>query len=115
MGESSPDKKQIRKEKENIKGKISNQYINNINQTFFNFNKENNDISNYSKLKKSYTNKNKKIKNKTINNYFPRDSLNRIENNNNISNIKYTLDESNLKNDFNHYYMKMIREIIIFL
>ena len=30
---------------------------------------------------------------------MPRDSLNRIEKNN-ISNIKYTLDESNLKNDF---------------
>ena len=99
INESSPDKKQIRKEKENIKRKISNQYINNINQTFFNFNNENKDISNYSKLKESYMSKNKKIKNKTINNYYPRDSLNRTEKNN-ITNIKYTLDESNLKNDF---------------
>ena len=81
------------------KSEKNNQYINNINQTFFNFNNENKDISNYSKLKESYMSKNKKIKNKTINNYYPRDSLNRTEKNN-ITNIKYTLDESNLKNDF---------------
>jgi hypothetical protein len=71
--ETTLDKNQIKKEKENIKRKISNQYFNSVNQTFFNLkndnDNDNDDDNNYYKFQEKYINKNKKINNKTMNNY----------------------------------------------
>ena len=110
--ETTLDKNQIKKEKENIKRKISNQYFNSVNQTFFNLkndnDNDNDDDNDYYKLQEKYINKNKKINNKTMNNYdsnkkkvrnyiILQDSLNEK---NEISNKKCTLDQSNFKNEF---------------
>jgi hypothetical protein len=106
--ETTLDKNQIKKEKENIKRKISNQYFNSVNQTFFNLKNDNDDDNDYYKFQEKYINKNKKINNKTMNNYdgnkkkvrnyiILQDSLNEK---NEISNKKCTLDQSNFKNEF---------------
>ena len=110
--ETTLDKNQIKKEKENIKRKISNQYFNSVNQTFFNLkndnDNDNDDDNDYYKFQEKYINKNKKINNKTMNNYdgnkkkvrnyiILQDSLNEK---NEISNKKCTLDQSNFKNEF---------------
>ena len=116
INETTLDKKQIKKEKENIKRKISNQYFNSVNQTIFNLkndndnDNDNDDDNDYYKLQKKYINKNKKINNKTMNNYdsnkkkyrnyiILQDSLNQTEKNE-ISNKKCTLNQSNFKNEF---------------
>ena len=110
--ETTLDKNQIKKEKDNIKRKISNQYFNSVNQTFFNLkndnDNDNDDDNDYYKFQEKYINKNKKINNKTMNNYdgnkkkvrnyiILQDSLNEK---NEISNKKCTLDQSNFKNEF---------------
>ena len=116
INETTLDKKQIKKEKENIKRKISNQYFNSVNQTIFNLkndndnDNDNDDDNDYYKLQKKYINKNKKINNKTMNNYdsnkkkyrnyiILQDSLNQTEKNE-ISNKKCILEQSNFKNEF---------------
>ena len=116
--ESTPDKNKIKKEKENIKRKISNQYINNLSQTILNNNNTNNN-NNYYKLQKIYIDKsinsnsnnsnNKKVKQKInnyiyskrkdLNNNYQPGILNRTEKVDNLNINRYTLDDQNLQND----------------
>ena len=121
--ESTPDKKKIKKEKENIKRKISNQYINNLSQTIlnnntnnYNTNNNNTNNNNYYKLQKIYIDKssnsnsnNKKLnqkinnyiysKRKDLNNIYQPGVLNRTAKIDNLNINRFTLDDQNLQSD----------------
>ena len=118
INDTAPDNQKLMKEKENIKRKIANQYSHSVNQNIFN-----NNVNNCYKTKKTYIDKDNRIKEKKINNYiyskrkesnfnYTQNILNRTEKSDNrnnlkidnINNLKSLEDnDNNLKNNYQMY------------